>query len=85
LDNATWHKSKILEIPENIRLFYLPPRTPEMNPVEQIWKEIRKRSFKNKIFQSLENVVDKLCETCNSLTSDCVKSITGRDWIISMF
>ena len=57
LDNAVWHKSKTLEIPENIRLFYLPPRTPEMNPIEQIWKEIRKRGFKNKIFATLEKVL----------------------------
>ena len=84
LDNAVWHKSKTLEIPDNIRLFYIPPRTPEMNPIEQIWKEIRKRGFKNKIFQTLEKVIDHLCDTCNSLTNHCVKSITGRDWILSM-
>jgi len=85
LDNATWHKSKSLVIPDNIRLFYLPPRTPEMNPIEQIWKEIRKRGFKNQLFQTLNKVIDRLCDTCISLTNDCVKSITGRDWIISMF
>ena len=85
MDNAVWHKAKALEIPENIRLFYLPPRTPEMNPIEQIWKEIRKRGFKNKSFQTLDMVIQKLCDTCNSLTNECVKSITGRDWILSMF
>jgi putative transposase len=85
LDNAPWHKSKTLVIPDNIRLFFLPPRTPEMNPAEQIWKEIRKRGFKNTIFQSLDIVVRRLCDTCNSLTIDCVKSITARNWILSMF
>jgi len=85
LDNAMWHKSKALTIPDNIRLLYLPPRTPEMNPIEQIWKEIRKLGFKNKTFQTLDKVVKKLCDTCNSLTNDCVKSVTGRDWILSMF
>jgi len=84
LDNAVWHKSKTLSVPDNIRLFYLPPRTPEMNPIEQIWKEVRKRGFKNKIFQTLDKVIDCLCDTCNSLTNNCVKSITGRDWIVSM-
>lgn len=85
LDNAVWHKAKKLVIPDNIRLFFLPPRTPEMNPIEQIWKEIRKRGFKNTIFHTLDLVVQKLCDTCNSLSNDCVKSITGRDWILSMF
>jgi len=85
MDKAAWHSSKTLDIPDNIRLFYIPPRTPEMNPIEQIWKEIRKRGFKNKFFSTLEKVILKLCDTCNSLTNECVKSITGRDWILSMF
>jgi len=83
-DNAAWHRSKALEIPSNIVLFPLLPYTPELNPIEQIWKEIRKCGFKNEIFSSLEKVVDRLCETINSLSSDSVKSITGRDWILSM-
>ena len=85
LDNAVWHKSKTLVVPDNIRLFYLPPRTPEMNPIEQIWKEIRKRGFKNTIFRTLDLVVQRLCDTCNSLSNDCIKSITGRHWILSKF
>ncbi len=84
-DNAIWHKSKSLVIPDNIRFFYIPPRTPELNPIEQLWKEIRKRGFKNKIFRTLDKVIECLCNTINSLTNDCVKSITGRDWILSMF
>jgi putative transposase len=85
LDNAGWHKSATLVVPDNIRLFYLPPRTPEMNPIEQIWKEIRKRGFKNTLFHTLDKVIEQLCDTCNSLTIDTIKSITGRNWIISMF
>ena len=84
-DRATWHRSKSLIIPDNIRLFYLPPATPEMNPIEQIWKEIRKRGFKNEIFKTLDKVVIRLCETICSLSNDIIKSITGRDWILSMF
>ena len=37
-DGAAWHKANALSIPENIRLFFIPPYTPEMNPIEQIWK-----------------------------------------------
>ena len=39
-----------LNLPDNIVLFYIPPYTPEMNPIEQIWKEIRKRGFHNEVF-----------------------------------
>ena len=81
-DGASWHTTKRLEIPENIRLLFLPPATPEMNPIEQIWKEIRKRGFRNEIFQTLEKVVDRLCDTIRSLSNQTVKSITARKWII---
>lgn len=84
-DGASWHKSKALIIPENIEIFYLPPATPEMNPIEQIWKEIRKRGFKNEIFLTLDKVIDRLCDTICSLTKETIKSITCRSWIKCCF
>ena len=83
-DRATWHRSKTLNIPENIQIFLLPPYTPELNPIEYIWKEIRKRGFKNEIFATLNKVVDRLCDTISSLTPETIMSITGRDWIPSL-
>ena len=85
LDGAAWHKSNAMKIPHNIEIITLPPYTPEMNPIEQIWKEIRKCGFKNEVFKSLEKVVDRLCETICRLTLDTVKSITARAWIVEMF
>ena len=84
-DGAAWHQSKALEVPENIVLFHIPPYTPEMNPIEQIWKEIRKRGFRNEIFSTLEKVVDRLCETICSLSNQVITRITGRRWIIELF
>ena len=63
----------------------LTPYTPEMNPIEQIWKEIRKRGFRNEIFPTLAKVVDRLCNTICSLSANTIKSITARNWIISCF
>ena len=83
-DGAAWHKSSGLNVPENIEIIFIPPYTPEMNPIEQIWKELRKRGFKNEIFKTLDNVIDRLCDTICSLTADVIKSITGRDWILSI-
>ena len=84
-DGAAWHKSAALKIPENIELFHILPYTPEMNPIEQIWKEIRKRGFRNEVFASLEKVMDRLCDTICSLTNEVVSSIAGRDWIVKPF
>ena len=83
-DGASWHRSKGLDFPSYIEIFPLPPYTPEMNPIEQIWKEIRKIGFKNEIFPTLVKVVDRLCDTISSLSNDTVKSITGREWILSL-
>lgn len=84
-DGAAWHKSGALELPENIELFFIPPYTPEMNPIEQIWKEIRKRGFRNEVFTSLAKVMDRLCDTICTLTKQTISSITGRDWITGPF
>lgn len=84
-DGAAWHKANALEIPSNIVLFFIPPYTPEMNPIEQIWKEIRKRGFRNEVFPTLEKVVDRLCSSICSLTTDTIRSITARKWIIECF
>jgi len=53
-----------------------------MNPIEQIWKELRKRGFRNEVFSSLEKVVDRLCDAICSLTPAAIHSITGTEWII---
>ena len=83
-DGAAWHKAKALVIPDNIVLFFIPPYTPEMNPIEQIWKEIRKRGFKNEAFASLEKVIDRLCDTICSLSQELIRSITGRKSILNL-
>lgn len=60
--------------------------TPEMNPIEQIWKQIRQMGFGNIIFKSSNAVVDKLCDVpLILLTGDLIKSITCRPWIKTLF
>ena len=84
-DGAAWHKSKGLIVPDNIKLLFIPPYTPEMNPIEQIWKQLRSMGFRNEVFKSLNHVLDRLCDTINELTNDMIKSITLRQWIESCF
>ena len=84
-DGAAWHKSGTLQIFPNLELMFIPPYTPEMNPIEQIWRELRARGFHNEIFQTLEKVVDRLCDTICNLTPETIRSITCRNWIVSCF
>jgi len=81
MDKASYHTSKLLIVPINIQCFFIPPRTPEMNPVELMWREIRKRGFKNKVFASIAAVIEKFNEVIKELTKDVIKSITLWGWI----
>jgi putative transposase len=70
-----------LIVPQNIRVAYVPPRTPEMNPIEVIWREIRGRGFKNILFHSIQAVVDKFYEIVDAMSNIDVISITRWAWI----
>lgn len=63
LDKAGWHISKTIDLPQNLLLMHLPPYSPELNPVELLWREIRKAEFHNEIFNSLDDVENTLVKT----------------------
>ena len=67
LDQAGWHLSGVLEVPSNITLLPLPPKCPELNPVENVWQFMRDNWLSNRIFSSYENVVDHCCFAWNRL------------------
>jgi len=79
VDQAGWHCAKALIIPENMRLIAQPPYSPELNPVEHIWEELREKYFYNRVFPSLESLTDVLCLALNTLAGDQqrVKSMTN--------
>ncbi|MGI6636558.1 MAG: transposase [Christensenellales bacterium] len=83
-DGAMWHKSSRLMIPTNIHIIHIPPYTPEMNPIEQIWKEIRKCGFRNEVFKTQEHVVERLCEIIKNLPISVIQSITDRQWSLNI-
>ena len=82
LDQAGWHLSKKLKVPDNITLLPLPPKCPELNPTENIWQYIRENWLSNRIFRSYKDIVDHCCHAWNTLTSRpwLIMSIGMRDW-----
>jgi transposase len=85
LDGAGWHRAHDLVVPENMRLEALPPYSPQLNPVEHIWEEIREKWFANEVFDSLDVVEDRLVEAFVALENnrELVASTTGFKWIIN--
>ena len=86
MDQAGWHKSKGLRVPENIELAYLPPYSPELNPEEQIWDELREKFFGNKLFKTLETVMDTAVKGLQIMerSSEKLKNLAHRDWILNI-
>lgn len=85
LDGAGWHRARKLHVPENISLLPLPPYSPELNPVEHIWDELREKWFQNLVFNSIEAVEDRLVEALVTLEKDNTRvlNLTAFPWIIS--
>lgn len=85
LDGAGWHKARILPVPERLRLVYLPPYTPECNPTEHIWDEVREKGFANRFFATLDAVEVGLKTQLDLLAADAPRliSLTCFPWIRS--
>jgi hypothetical protein len=70
VDRAGWHSAKALLVPENIRLIPQPAYSPELNPVEHIWEELREKQLSNLALATLDEVVEKVCDGLRLLESD---------------
>jgi hypothetical protein len=70
VDQAGWHKSKMLIIPENIRLIPQPPHSPELNPIEHLWEDLRENAMPNAAFKSLDQMEQALCRRLVDLEND---------------
>lgn len=82
LDGASWHIAKDLRIPSSMRLRFLPPYSPELNPVEHIWDHIRENYFGNKTFPTLNAVEDRLCLALKTLENqlEILQPLTSFPW-----
>jgi DDE superfamily endonuclease len=70
VDQAGWHRAKDLQVPENIRLIFQPAYSPEANPVEHLWEEVREKYLHNRVFLSLEELIEVLCQALVELSED---------------
>jgi transposase len=87
LDGAGWHRGGKLVVPKNMKLLFLPSYSPELNPVENIWEELREKYFDNKVFASLDALEEQLMHSLKHLEDHpgITKSSAGWSWIINSF
>lgn len=82
MDRAAWHATSKLVMPYNITPILLPSRSPELNPVENIWQYMRANWLSNRVYESYDDIIEAICEAWNNLIAlpDTIKSIGMREW-----
>ncbi len=83
LDGAGWHQTGgSLQVPANISLLHLPPYSPELNPVENIWQFLRQNFLSNRVYADYNAIIDACCAAWNALMAapDLIRSIASRDY-----
>ena len=81
MDNAGWHHSKGLTIPENVTPLYLPPYSPELNPIERLWAYLKSHHLSNRAYETYERLLDAGVEAWNSLTKERLASVCATAWL----
>jgi transposase len=82
LDRAGYHGAKALagRVPANLSLLPLPPYSPELNPMELAWQDLRRRALANRVFDDLDGVVDACCAAWNKLVADTGRLVSLTDF-----
>lgn len=81
LDNAGWHRSEKVVVPEGIHLLFLPPYSPELQPAERLWKVVEE-ALVNRRFETLDDLEHVLVHRCQTLMirTEAIYGRTHSHW-----
>lgn len=82
MDRASWHTTEALNVPANISLLPLPPYSPELNPMEQVWQKLKRSYLSNTAFKDYDSIVDACCDAWNVFCDQdgSIKNLCTRAW-----
>jgi transposase len=81
MDQAGWHKARVLVVPDNITILYLPPYSPELNPVERLWGYLRSHYLSNRVYEDYSHLLDAGAQAWRQLTPEVIRSVCACDYI----
>lgn len=81
MDQAGWHKSRALRVPDNIVILFLPPKSPEINPVERLWHYMRSHYLSNRAYDDYNHIRDATGEAYRALTPEVLRSVCRCEYI----
>jgi hypothetical protein len=71
LDGAGWHQpGGMMRLPDNVSLLHLPPYSPELNPVENVWQFLRHNHLGNRVYETYDDILDACCNAWNALVAE---------------
>jgi len=82
VDNSRCHTWLELQLPDNVILIFQPPYSPEVNPIERLWQEIKK-PLKWDFFPDLDNLRRRLSKILSKLSSQVITQVAGWDFILN--
>jgi transposase len=81
MDQAGWHRANDIILPDNIIIIYLPPYSPELNPVEKLWQYIKDNVLKNVVYETLKDLEEVVCGFINKLCASTIKSVCNVSYM----
>lgn len=82
VDGAGWHSSEEIIVPSNMTLYFLPPYSPELNPIERLWDYLKENYLSGRVFANMEEIFDYGVRAWQTLTPETISSVCRAPWII---
>ena len=83
LDNGRFHLRKKTKVPENIVLIYLPPYSPELNPIERVWQHFKDK-LSWQIFENIEELREIVFERIKSIKNETIKKLVSYEYLLKV-
>jgi transposase len=83
MDKAGWHIAGDLVVPANLSLVFLPPYSPELNPIERLWLYLRDNRLTHRVFADTTQIIDACCDAWNALLAETgrIRSLCSYPWL----
>jgi transposase len=83
MDKAGWHIADDLVVPDNRTPVFLPPYSPELNPIERLWLYLKDSRLTHRVFNGTTEIIDACCDAWNGLLAETgrIKSLCAFPWL----
>jgi hypothetical protein len=83
MDKAGWHIADELVIPANVTPVFLPPYSPELNPIERLWLYLKDNQLSHCVFEGTAEIIEACCDAWNGLLIETgrIRSLCSYPWL----